>query len=74
VICGLFFYCTLELMFFLYLIFHVKGCSFYLSLVKVCIKIFIYKLIPYWQGCALSLLIKFDIASQKGEEHKKAFF
>jgi hypothetical protein len=34
-------------MFFLYLIFHVKGCSFYLSLVKVCIKIFIYKLIPY---------------------------
>jgi hypothetical protein len=59
---------TLELMFPLYLIFHVKVYSFYLSLVRVCSKIFIYKLIPYQQGCALSLLIKFDITSQKGEK------
>jgi hypothetical protein len=46
-ICGLFFYYTLELMLFLYLLFHVKVYSFYLSLVKGCTKIFIYKLIPY---------------------------
>jgi hypothetical protein len=56
-------------MFFLYLIFHVKVYSFYLSLVKVCTKIFIYKLIPYQQGCVLSLLIKFDITSQKEEKN-----
>jgi hypothetical protein len=65
VICGLFFYCTLELMFFLYLIFHVKVYSFYLSLVKVCTKLFIYKLISYQQGCVHSLLIKLDITSKK---------
>jgi hypothetical protein len=74
-ICGLLFYCTLELMFFLYLIFHVKVYSFYLSLVKVCTKIFIFQLIPYQQGCALSLLIKFDITSQKRRKSiKKTFF
>jgi hypothetical protein len=61
-------------MFFLYLIFHVKVYSFYLSLVKVCTRIFIYKLILYQQGCALSLLIKFDITSQKGEKALKRNF
>jgi hypothetical protein len=58
-------------MFLLCLIFHVKVYSFYLSLVRVCTKIFIYKLIPYQQGCVLSLLIKFDITSQKGENSLK---
>jgi hypothetical protein len=37
-------------------------------------KIFIYKLIPYQQGCVLSLLIKFDITSQKGEKELKGIF
>jgi hypothetical protein len=61
-------------MFPLYLIFHVKVYSFYLSLVRVCTKIFIYKLIPYQQGCVLSLLIKFDITSQKGEKELQRHF
>jgi hypothetical protein len=52
-------------MFPLYLIFHVKVYFFYLSLVRVCTKIFTYKLNPYQQGCVLNLLIKFDIISQK---------
>jgi hypothetical protein len=37
----------------------------------VCTKICIYKLIPYQQGCVLSLLLKFDITSQKGEKELK---
>jgi hypothetical protein len=61
-------------MFSLYLIFHVKVYSFFLSPVRVCTKIFIYKLIPYQQGCALSFLIKFDITSQKGEKAIKRHF
>jgi hypothetical protein len=61
-------------MFPLYLILHVKVYSFYLSLVRVCTKIFIYKLFPYQQGCVLSLLIKFDITSQKGEKELKVIF
>jgi hypothetical protein len=32
---GLFFYCTFELMFLLYLLFHVKIYSFFLSLARV---------------------------------------
>jgi hypothetical protein len=55
-------------MFPLYLLFHVKVYSFYLSLARVCLRIFIYKLIPYQQGCVLILLIKFDITSQKKEK------
>jgi hypothetical protein len=61
-------------MFPLYLIFHVKVYSFYLSLVRVCSKIFIYNLIPYQQGCVLSLLIKFDITSQIGGKELKGIF
>jgi hypothetical protein len=72
--CVSFLHHTLELMFPLYLIFHVKVYSFYLSLVRVCTEIFIYKLIPYHQGCVLSLLIKFDITSQKGEKELKGIF
>jgi hypothetical protein len=60
-------------MFPLYLIFHVKVYSFYLSLVRVSTKIFIYKLIPYQQGCVLSLLIKFDITSKKEKGTKRHF-
>jgi hypothetical protein len=40
------FYYPFELMFPLYLIFHVKVYSCYYSLVRVCTKIFIYTLIP----------------------------
>jgi hypothetical protein len=58
----------------LYLIFHVKVYPVYLSLVRVCTKIFINKLIPYQQGCVLSLLLKFDITSQKGEKELKGIF
>jgi hypothetical protein len=61
-------------MFPLYLIFHVKVYPFYLSLVRVCTKKFIYKLIAYQQGCVLSLLIKFDITTQKGEKELKGIF
>jgi hypothetical protein len=58
----------------LYLIFHVKVYPFYLSLVRVRTRIFIYKFIPYQQGCVLSLLIKFDTTSQKGEKELRAIF
>jgi hypothetical protein len=61
-------------MFPLYLIFHVKVYPFYLSLIRVCTKVFIYKLIPYQQECVLSLLLKSDITSQKGENELKGIF
>jgi hypothetical protein len=61
-------------MFPLYLIFHVKVYSFYFSLVRVCTKKLFYKLIPYQQGGVLSLLIMFDITSQKGEKELKGIF
>jgi hypothetical protein len=62
------------LMFPLYLIFHVKVYSFYFSLVRVCTKIFIYKLILYQQGGVLRLSIKFDTTSQKGKKELKGIF
>jgi hypothetical protein len=54
VMCFILFYYTLELMFPLYLIFHVKVYSLFPLTSKVCTRIFIYKLIPYQQGCVLS--------------------
>jgi hypothetical protein len=38
---GLFFYCTLELMFLLYLLFHVRVYSFYLSLAR-CVQRYLF--------------------------------
>jgi hypothetical protein len=50
-----------------------EGLFLYFSLVRVCIKIFINKLIPYQEGGVLSLLIKLDNTSQKGKSNEKVF-